>query len=502
MVVILFITFLILQGVIISYSPLNLAGDEAYYWLWSKHLDLCYFEKGPGIGLLIALGTKFFGDSVLGVRSAALFCQFLILSTLYFFLLKNYSKKIATITTLSYLSTLLFGTLGLFMTCDPPLCLFWLLSLQSAYNAIKNNDPKYWTPALTFIGFAALFKYTAVILLPSYVLFLILNPKFRSHLRHPGFLLGTVLIAALLSPVIIWNSQHDWINFGKAYGHMGNHKRNLGVGHFFELIFGQWGLMGPILFPVLLYVYFTSYKEWRLGDKISGLLIFSSLPLATLCLLVSFQRSVYANWPMPIYLNAIMLLGHFLNKRPDFKIKLISRSLFLNFSVIILAHLLFTGKTFGLPAKILPTVKLITGSDLGKAVDERMSLENFNSCSKMESTSETSPFILTERYKEASLIAFYSSHRDDVFLATLLEPKLSQFDIWQKWEDLKGKNALIVIANKKELEALSPLFSKISDAGEIERSYNGQLIGKTYFFIACNFNGANISNIVAAPPTK
>ena len=47
---------------------MQLVPDEAYYWLWSKHLAASYRDKGPAIGWTIALGTKLFGNTVFGIR--------------------------------------------------------------------------------------------------------------------------------------------------------------------------------------------------------------------------------------------------------------------------------------------------------------------------------------------------------------------------------------------------------------------------------------------------
>ena len=47
---------------------LPLSADEAYYWLWSKHLDFGYFDPPPAIAWLIYPGTLVFGDTDLGVR--------------------------------------------------------------------------------------------------------------------------------------------------------------------------------------------------------------------------------------------------------------------------------------------------------------------------------------------------------------------------------------------------------------------------------------------------
>ena len=49
-------------------TQIELVPDEAYYWLWSKHLAASYRDKGPAIAWTIALGTKLFGHTVFGIR--------------------------------------------------------------------------------------------------------------------------------------------------------------------------------------------------------------------------------------------------------------------------------------------------------------------------------------------------------------------------------------------------------------------------------------------------
>src|SRR5665213_3876287 len=49
-----------------AYLPLSF--DEAYFWLWSKHLAISYYDHPPLIALAIRLGTLLFGDTEFGVR--------------------------------------------------------------------------------------------------------------------------------------------------------------------------------------------------------------------------------------------------------------------------------------------------------------------------------------------------------------------------------------------------------------------------------------------------
>ena len=48
------------------WTPLTF--DEAYYWMWSKHLAGGYYDHPPMVALVIRAGTLIAGDTELGVR--------------------------------------------------------------------------------------------------------------------------------------------------------------------------------------------------------------------------------------------------------------------------------------------------------------------------------------------------------------------------------------------------------------------------------------------------
>src|SRR5260221_10732136 len=55
-----------LRLVAAAWTPLTF--DEAYYWMWSKHLAGGYYDHPPGVAAVIRLGTMISGDTELGVR--------------------------------------------------------------------------------------------------------------------------------------------------------------------------------------------------------------------------------------------------------------------------------------------------------------------------------------------------------------------------------------------------------------------------------------------------
>ena len=60
------LAIVLIRGIVLAATPLSF--DEAYYWLWSKHLAAGYLDHPPLIAFLIRAGTTIFGDTSTGVR--------------------------------------------------------------------------------------------------------------------------------------------------------------------------------------------------------------------------------------------------------------------------------------------------------------------------------------------------------------------------------------------------------------------------------------------------
>jgi 4-amino-4-deoxy-L-arabinose transferase-like glycosyltransferase len=60
------LALLLVRLVAAAYTPLTF--DEAYYWMWSKHLAGGYYDHPPMVAVVIRLGTLIAGDTELGVR--------------------------------------------------------------------------------------------------------------------------------------------------------------------------------------------------------------------------------------------------------------------------------------------------------------------------------------------------------------------------------------------------------------------------------------------------
>ena len=123
--------------------------DSFYYWDWSRHLALSYYDGSPMIAYFIKLSTLLFGDtlfaiSFVGIAVAAL-TSGIIYKTGRLFLNKEASYVAMLLWLLSPLVTqdILYQT-----TYDTPLTIFWALTVYYLIKYIKYNNVK----ELYFVG--------------------------------------------------------------------------------------------------------------------------------------------------------------------------------------------------------------------------------------------------------------------------------------------------------------------------------------------------------------
>src|SRR6195952_2694207 len=135
-------------------------------------------------------------------------------------------------------------------------------------------------------------------LLPAVLAFMLVPDWRRRWLTSPYPWFAALIALAVFSPVLIWNAQHDWASFKfqfvRAVATHGFSVRTLG-----DFIGLQFGLVGPILLPVMLTgVVMTAWRGYRRREAVSVLL--------STCVLVPFGYFFWKSlslrigdtWPM------------------------------------------------------------------------------------------------------------------------------------------------------------------------------------------------------------
>src|SRR5277367_958436 len=108
----------------IQASTLELQGDEAYYWLYSRYLDWGYFDHPPMVALFIR-----FGDSIMhnefGLRMLTVLASSASIYLLWLILKKYAVDAVAFVLVIS--GIFIFHIYGFTTTPDAPLFLFTVL---------------------------------------------------------------------------------------------------------------------------------------------------------------------------------------------------------------------------------------------------------------------------------------------------------------------------------------------------------------------------------------
>jgi 4-amino-4-deoxy-L-arabinose transferase-like glycosyltransferase len=280
------------------FTPLTF--DEAYYWIWSKHLAFGYYDHPPGVALVIRLGTMIAGDTELGVRLVsillALPMSFAVYRTAE--ILFGGQRVAATATIL--LNVTLMAAVGtLIVTPDSPLLVASSFVLFFLAKVLESGRGEWWLAVGAAAGLALVSKYTALFFGPAILIWLISVPALRRWLLSPWLYLGGLVALVVFSPVILWNADHQWVSFIKQLGRgevVGFRLSFIG-----ELIPTQIAFATPLVF-VLGAMGFYALARREGGALASRALINTMFWTITLYFLWhSLHARVEANWFAPVY---------------------------------------------------------------------------------------------------------------------------------------------------------------------------------------------------------
>lgn len=194
--------------------------DEAYYYLYTRHLDWSYFDHplmvaltsgfGPWLTGMVSPLTLRLGS--LGLFTGSLYLLFLTGRRLLGESAGRWSLAIASLIPIYFLA------LGTFTAPDNGLIFFWTAVLWvSACEFFPSSGVYRPTPRIALIGLllglACLSKYHGFVLGLSLVGFCATSPVHRRTLRSPWTALSLLLFGLVLLPLLYWNATHDWISF-------------------------------------------------------------------------------------------------------------------------------------------------------------------------------------------------------------------------------------------------------------------------------------------------
>jgi len=407
----------------------GLGVDEAHYVLYALHLDLSYFDHPPFVGWVEYIFTSLFGVNEFGARVAAVIIGFVTSLFIYKLIYEiNQKSSEAFVAVLALHASFLFNALFLMLMPDTLLFLLLLPIIFTVIQLEKTNSFGMWILLGLLLGLAGLSKYTAVLfVLPILLYFLI---KKRYELFFTPKIIPSIFIALLLiSPVLLWNIQNDWISFSYQSSHVVGAKQ-INWGGFLSSIAAQFGAYNPFLFPLAFYGLYRATKSKNDSLFLSALFGWVMIGFFTYA---SLYKTALPHWSALFYMLFIPI-GTFY---------LIGFKKYLKFAIgfgLLLSSLAYAELGF----KFIPLPDYqslhrdIYGWDTIMQRANGTIQENPNAA------------IAVTNWTLASRALFYNQpYNSSVYL---LDDRKDQFDIWQEGSPL-GKDILIINTHffKKDL---------------------------------------------------
>lgn len=317
-----FIGFLIIYLIrLVIVLTMGIMPQDAYYYLYSEHLALSYFDHPPMVAYMLKLFSLLFGKSVVAIKLTDFIVTLLSFLAFYRLSLFFLSKSKALKASLFYGTTILVTILSINTTPDVPLIFFWTISLIFIYKALYENSVLNWAIAGLLIGLTFISKYTGIFLLFGLFSFLILSEKHRKKIFSIKSIVLLLFFSLGIFPVVYWNYSNDWASFafqtsGRAESIEGFKIQPL---LFLGNLATQMMLLIPFLFIGMMTILFKMGRKliqtFKLPDEKNLFLMAFSLPLILFFFGVSLIYWVKLNWMMPGYVSAIILVSAYLGKK-------------------------------------------------------------------------------------------------------------------------------------------------------------------------------------------
>ena len=480
--VVIAVAFLTLLRFALS-GIIELLPEEAYYWMYSKHPALGYFDHPPMVAWIVALGTTVFGDTQLGVRFGT-FVLWMASCGLTFLTARIwFGKRAALAAALMFTLVPVYIGMGLIVTPDPPLLFFWLATLYFISRALHTNQGGYWLLAGVTFGGALLSKYYALVLAPSALLFLVLSPTHRRWLRRPQFWLVLPIALLVFSPVIIWNAQHGWDSFLFQ-----STRTTVAQRHTIQDVLMFWvvqlAMLGPVFFPLFVWAAARGVKRgWLQREDRWNFVASFSLPLYFLFAAASFRTEIHVNWTAPAFLSlafgagAIALEGLYNADAVRARRWWIGLwvATALSLVVVILGH---TSLAWGFPKRFSYT-RAGGWRSLAREVERQ----------RNDLTRETGqqPFVLgMDNYNIAAELGFYLHQPDECVNAYALGARGLGFRYWTDLGKFEGRPAIVVLTKLREdyLAELRRHFDRVDEPAPLPRRGHG-LRDRNVYLVQC-----------------
>lgn len=270
----------------------QLTGDEALYWMHSRHLDWGFRDHPPATGFLVGLGYSLF-KSELGVRLFSAFANAITLWLMYRLIQpKKLSQYILLV-----LSIPVLQLYGFTATPDSPLLLATALYLTIWKRFTDQQSIKNALLIGLCMAFLVWSKYHGLLV----ILFTLLPLKKIWLNKFFWLAAGTGIM--LYMPHLLWQYQNDFPTF--RYHLVGRNDDAWEFKHIGGYIGGQLLVFNPVVLLLCVILLLKTHSRSDFERSVRWLLV----GVWVLFLFNSFRGRVEPHWTAPLVLAAVYLIA-------------------------------------------------------------------------------------------------------------------------------------------------------------------------------------------------
>jgi hypothetical protein len=292
----------------------GLANDEAYYWLYSQHMQWSYFDHPPMVAVWIRLFTfnlhlqQVEGFIRLGSIISFALSAYIIYQTTT--LLK--SEKAGWYAACMYTASFYAGIIaGIFILPDSPQMLFWTFSMWMIAR-ITRNEQNTWSWILLGVsaGLCIMSKVHGVFIWLGILLFVITNK--RDWLLKPQFYLALVVTLAIASPILCWNIQNHFVTYRFHSERVEIHQFSIDIKSFAKEVLGQLFFNNPFNVIVVILGCIALLRRKLPQAPALKIYLFTGFALSFTLLFISLFRSTLPHWSGPAYVSLFPIAAIYL----------------------------------------------------------------------------------------------------------------------------------------------------------------------------------------------
>ena len=470
-------------------TQMEMVPDEAYYWLWSKHLAASYRDKGPAIGWIIALGTKLFGNTVFGIRFFAVVLSTGTSALLFLLARRMYDDRVALwcVVLASVIPMMAVGSI--LMTIDSLSVFFWALAVLIFWKAIHRDKISDWFWLGLVVGAGFLAKFTNGVQLGCIGFFLLWSKEHRPLLFSRKMVVLGAGFGLCILPILWWNMQTGWVHAIALHSRSGV-KSSFGIhpGQLLKFIGGQFGVVSPLIMAGIFFAAIALLWK-RHTDLRVRFLLSQFLPVYGLFMFFSLNSAGKENWAVPALVTGIIFTvvywREIVARHPAWRWGVGAA-----FAIALLMTVVMHDTDPLMTKPVITVMNRITDYFHMKPITDPLrraqGWKDFAAHVQTAREKHNANLLIGDHYSQASMMAFYLPDQPTTYL--LPAPYgASQFTLWPGYQKSPDTRALYVTGQtdpaKAVPQALRDEFNSVELVDDFWSQHHGRPMTHFYIFV-------------------